>query len=169
VVVVGFGSKVVVLKKTTGPKPMLFLTSILSQPPQSSKIHRVRVCGYSVFVGPTSIGPSVKIVRVHGLEVGVGGEEAAVFFLTSLATTPEVEAGIVTVAVLRLIAQPLWHVGQGPSIVMVLVVVQHASLGGTKSVVVASRMHSGIGPHSRREQSVYSISCEQLRWQSLPH
>jgi hypothetical protein len=55
-------------------------------------------------------------------------------------------AVVVTTTVVRSIAHPVWHVAQGPGVVIVGVVGQHGSLGGTKSVVVSRMMHSGIGP-----------------------
>lgn len=74
---------------------------------------------------------------MHGAEEVVDvGEES---FLSKVASAAEV----VTVTVLRMVAQPIWHVPQGPCVVVVLVVGQHLSLGGTRSVVVSSRMQAG--------------------------
>lgn len=87
---------------------------------------------------------------MHGVDVGVG-EDVAAFWRS---VEPEAEAEAVTVVVLRSIPQSLWHVGQGPSVVIVVVVGQDASLGGTKSVVVDTSLHCGMGPHLRVGQSV---------------
>ena len=74
---------------------------------------------------------------MHGAEevVDVGDES----FLTRVASAAEV----VIVTVLRIVAQPIWHVPQGPCAVVVVVVGQHVSLAGTKRVVVSSRMQAG--------------------------
>lgn len=90
-------------------------------------------------------GTALKIVLVHGVEVGVGEE---VSFLTRVASV------VVTVTVFQAVAHPIWHVPQGPCEVVVDVVGQHGSLGGTKSVVVSSWMQSGANGQAYSGQTV---------------
>jgi hypothetical protein len=101
-------------------------------------------------VGPSTQGTARKIVCVQGTEEDVEFRKEEVYLLTTVAVGTEV----VTSTVSRKVAQPVWQVGHGPCVVVVVVLGQQESLGGTKSVVFSSRMHSGIGPHLRVGQPI---------------
>ena len=104
-------------------------------------------------MGPVTQGTALKIVLVHGVEVGVDEE---VSFLARVA------AVVVTVTVFQVVSHPIWHVPQDPCEVVVVVVGQHGSLGGTKTVVVSSRMQSGANGQAYSGQTVVWLVVAHL-------
>jgi hypothetical protein len=56
-------------------------------------------------------------------------------------------AVVVTVEIMYSVLHPVWQVEHGPDTMVVPVVGQHASSGGTYVVVVASKTQSGAAEH----------------------
>jgi len=82
---------------------------------------------------------------VHAVVAAGAAEAVAVAESVRLAFTG-VSSVVVIYRVVTPVAQPVWHVGHGPSTATVGVEVQHESEGGRKTVLVSSRIQSGWTP-----------------------
>jgi hypothetical protein len=132
-------------------------STMYSHPPQLVEDVTVSVQRYAVFVGPSSQGSPRRIVVVHGSPKT--NDCGSFFTALSRGGTVKVDGVpgvgstatpllpvVVTVATTTSVLHPVWHVEHGPKIVLVGVVSQHGSLGGTKEVVVDMTIQSGAAP-----------------------